>query len=346
MSVIKEMFTRKRLLPLLLIVVIYLVWRSRQTEPLMAIEGQTFGSIAYHIKYKDADRRNFKVEIDSLLDDFNDALSHYRPASELSMFNRDSLFVFQSTYFRPVLQTSKKIFSVSGGSYNPAVMPLVNAWGFGPDESLEPDSATIDSLLTIIDFNKVQFNDSQVWKLDKRIQLDFSAIAKGFGVDVVARLLENEGIDNYFVEIGGEVLCRGTNNNGNPWRVGIIDPASNLLNQSFIATVDVKNRAVATSANNFNYVIRDGVKYSHTIDPKTGYPAHNSILSASVFARDCMTADALATAFMAAGVEEAQRMLGQLNNVEALLIYSEADGQVVSFITDGIKNDINFIEMD
>ena len=346
MSVLKEMFSRKRMLPLLLIAIIYVVWTYRQEEPLVAIEGQTFGIIAYHIKYKDDSQRDFKNEIDSLLNVYNDALSHYRPNSELSSFNRDSLVIFKSAFFLPVLQTSKEIFEVSNGSYNPAVMPLVNAWGFGPDDSMEPDSATIDSLLTITDFTKVHFNETQAWKLDKRIQLDFSAIAKGYGVDVVAQLLKDKGINDYFVEIGGEVACKGTNGKGKPWRIGIIDPASDLLNQSFYATVDITDKAVATSANNFNYVLRDGVKYTHTLDPKTGYPAHHSILSASVFAPDCMTADALATAFMAAGVEEAQHMLSQLEMADALLIYSDADGQVVSVVTDGIKNDINFIEKD
>lgn len=346
MSVAKEMFSRKRMLPLLLILLLFVVWRFRKQDTLVVLEGQTFGSIAYHIKYKDEDSRDFKSEIDSLLNRFNDALSHYRPDSELSTFNRDSVLIFKSEFFLPILKTSEKIYKLSNGSFNPAVMPLVNAWGFGPDDSIEPDAPTIDSLLTITDYTLIDFNESQVWKMDKRVQLDFSAIAKGYGVDVVAELLESHGIKDYFVEIGGELVCRGTNAKGNPWRIGIIDPASDILNQSFIATVDVINLAVATSANNFNYVIIDGIKYTHTIDPKTGYPAKHSILSATVFASDCMTADALATAFMAAGVEEAQKMLQQTEGIDALLIYSDANGVVVTLTTDGIKEAVNFIESD
>ena len=334
------------MLPLLLILLLFVVWRFRKQDTLVVLEGQTFGSIAYHIKYKDEDSRDFKSEIDSLLNRFNDALSHYRPDSELSTFNRDSVLIFKSEFFLPILKTSEKIYKLSNGSFNPAVMPLVNAWGFGPDDSIEPDAPTIDSLLTITDYTLIDFNESQVWKMDKRVQLDFSAIAKGYGVDVVAELLESHGIKDYFVEIGGELVCRGTNAKGNPWRIGIIDPASDILNQSFIATVDVINLAVATSANNFNYVIIDGIKYTHTIDPKTGYPAKHSILSATVFASDCMTADALATAFMAAGVEEAQKMLQQTEGIDALLIYSDANGVVVTLTTDGIKEAVNFIESD
>ena len=346
MSVAKEMFSRKRMLPLLLILLLFVVWRFRKQDTLVVLEGQTFGSIAYHIKYKDEDSRDFKSEIDSLLNRFNDALSHYRPDSELSTFNRDSVLIFKSEFFLPILKTSEKIYKLSNGSFNPAVMPLVNAWGFGPDDSIEPDAPTIDSLLTITDYTLIDFNESQVWKMDKRVQLDFSAIAKGYGVDVVAELLESHGIKDYFVEIGGELVCRGTNAKGNPWRIGIIDPASDILNQSFIATVDVINLAVATSANNFNYVIIDGIKYTHTIDPKTGYPAKHSILSATVFASDCMTADALATAFMAAGVEEAQKMLQQTEGIDSLLIYSYANGFVVTLTTDCIKEAVNFIESD
>ena len=346
MSVVKEMFSRKRILPLLLILILLVVWRFRKQETFVAIEGQTFGTIAYHIKYKDEDLRDFKSEIDSLLNRFNDALSHYRPNSELSTFNRDSVLRFKSTFFLPVLKTSEKIYNLSDGSFNPAVMPLVNAWGFGPDDTIEPDSLTIDSLLIISNYALIDYNETQVWKLDKRIQLDFSAIAKGYGVDVVAKLLESHGIKDYFVEIGGELVCRGTNAKGNPWRIGIIDPASDILNHSFIATVDVNNLAMATSANNFNYVIIDGIKYTHTLDPKTGYPAKHSILSATVFANDCMTADAMATAFMAAGVEAAKKMLQQTEGVDALLIFSDDNGAVVTLTTDGIKNSVNFIKSD
>ena len=344
MSVAKEMFSRKRILPLLLIAVVFVVWWYRQNDELIAIEGQTFGTIAYHIKYKDDQSRNFKPAVDSLLIQFNNALSHYQPESELSLFNRDSVLVFQSTFFLPVLKISEEIYTLSDGSFNPAVMPLVNAWGFGPDESLEPDSVTIDSLLSISNFNLIEYNDHQFWKRDRRVQLDFSAIAKGYGVDLVADLLENNGISDYFVEIGGELICKGTNAKDKPWKIGIIDPASDLLNQSFIATVDIEDRAVATSANNFNYVMIDGQKYSHTINPKTGYPTQNSILSATVFADDCMTADALATAFMAAGVEEAKRMLQQKQNIDALLIYSSPSGSVATITTDGIKSEVKFIE--
>ena len=310
----------------------------------MAIDGQTFGTIAYHIKYKDKDQRNFKHAVDSLLDNFNGVLSHYDPTSDLSRYNNDSVFVFDSGLFLPVLKKSKEIYELSNGAFNPAVMPLVNAWGFGPEKSIALDSAVVDSLLNIVDFEAVEFNDEQVWKKDARLQLDFSAIAKGYAVDQVADYLKQQGISDFFVEIGGEVVAAGTNTQDKPWRIGIIDPASDLLNQSFYATVDLSNKALATSANYFNYVIKDGIRYSHTLDPNTGYPAVHAILSASVFAEDCMTADALATAFMAAGVKEAQRMLAARSDIDALLIYSDDGGQVISYATPGIEDQINYLE--
>ena len=184
-----------------------------------------------------------------------------------------------------------------------------------------PDSTLIDSLLAFSDFGLVEFNYHQVWKKDPRVQLDFSASAKGYAVDVIGHYLLSKGVESYFVEIGGEVVCKGKNAKNQPWRIGIINPESDLFNQSFIATVDVSDLAVATSANNFNYRIIDEVKYSHTINPATGYPVTKTILSASIFTKECMTADALATACMVMGVENAIPMIKNMPGVEALLIY-------------------------
>ena len=347
MSVVKEMFSRKRILPLLLMVAVLIYWFYNKPDVLMEVEGVTFGSIGYHIKYKDTENRNFKSSIDSLLLVFNDALSHYIPDSELSRLNRSTVpQPYISPFLLPVLQESRRIYDLSNGAYNPAIMPLVNVWGFGPDESMAPDSTLIDSLLAFSDFGLVEFNYQQVWKKDPRVQLDFSASAKGYAVDVIGHYLLSKGVESFFVEIGGEVLCKGKNAKNQPWRIGIVNPEAGLFNQSFIATVDVSDLAVATSANNFNYRIIDGVKYSHTIDPATGYPVTKTILSASIFTKECMTADALATACMVMGVEDAILMLEKMPGVEALLIYSDEDGQIANYMTDGIKLNVNFVKKD
>ena len=338
MSVVKEMFSRKRILPLLLILVILIYWYIKKPQPLVVIEGVTFGTIAYHIKYKDEEQRNFQESIDSVLLLFNNSLSHYIPESELSRFNKSSEpQAYESPFMLPVLEESRKIYLASEGAYNPAIMPIVNAWGLGPEEEAEIDSALIDSLLAFTDFKLVQFDYQQIWKTDPRLQLDFSAIAKGYGVDVIAHFLEAKGIADYFVEIGGELVCRGVNAKDKPWLIGVIDPGSDLLNQSFIATVEISDRAMATSANNFNYRIIDDVKYSHTIDPDTGYPVTRSILSATIFSEECMTADALATACMVMGVEKSITMIENMKDVEALLVYSNVNGEIETYISTAIK---------
>jgi len=339
MSVVKEMFSRKRVLPLLLIIAMIVVYYWRQPAQLVELHGQTFGTIAYTIKYKDKQQRDFKASIDSLLDVFNGAVSHYRPNSELSKFNKGTSVIFELPYLYPVLKRSKEVYEATNGGFNPAVMPLVNAWGFGPGKSLNLDSVLVDSLRTFTHFNLVEFDAQKAWKLDSRVQLDFSAVAKGQGVDVVLAFLQSKGITDVFVEIGGEVNARGTNAKGEPWRIAILDPISDAINQSYIAVVDLQDKAVATSANNFNYVFKfkDGIRYSHTLNPFTGYPTHNTILSASVFAMDCMTADAYATAFMALGQEKAKEIAKAQHGIEIYLVYSLPDGSTETYITEGLK---------
>jgi len=342
MTVVKEMFSRKRIAPLLLMIVLVIFWYAQKPARLMQVEGVTFGTIAYHIKYKDDENRDFKSSIDSLLNVFNKALSHYIPDSELSVFNRSSSpQTYLTPFLYPVLAESKRIHKLSDGAFNPAILPLVNVWGFGPDEAIRPDSAMIDSLRLFSDFNLVDFDFQKVWKEDSRVQLDFSASAKGYAVDVIGHFLESKGITNYFVEIGGEVFCKGTNKQDKPWVIGIISPESVLLNQFYYATASITDMGVATSANNFNYRIIDEVKYSHTIDPKTGYPANRTILSATIFAPECMTADAFATACMVLDIEKSIELIEHEKDIEALLIYSGENGEVKSYISSGAKGLIN-----
>jgi len=346
MSVVQEMFSRKRILPLLLMIVIIIFWYARRPAPMMEVSGITFGTIAYKVKYKDPQKRDLATPIDSLLTVFNNALSHYVPSSEVSEFNArtEGNQGYRSPFFFPVLEESKRIYELSEGAYNPAIMPLVNIWGFGPEEGIAPDSALIDSLQAFTSFKLVHFDPQKVWKDDPRVQLDFSASAKGYGIDVVGHFLEAKGINNYFVEIGGEVYCKGTNKQDKPWVIGILSPESELLNQFFYATAGVTDMAVATSANNFNYRIIDGVRYSHTIDPATGFPAERNILSATVFAPECLTADALATACMVLDVEKSVKLIESLEGVEAMFIYSEEDGALHEYISAGAKPMIKIVE--
>ncbi|ELR71424.1 Thiamin biosynthesis lipoprotein ApbE [Fulvivirga imtechensis AK7] len=328
----------------ILILAVFLVWKYRQSKqtPLVAFTGKTMGPITYNVKYFDKDTRNFKPQVDSLLRIFNQSMSTYIPESEISQFNRDTAFQFGLPFFYAVLQNSRELYGLTKGAFDPTVMPLVNAWGFGPEKRMKQDSSYIDSLRQIVGFDKIKFDGSMAWKEDPRVQLDFSASAKGYGVDVVADFLTEQGVEHLFVEIGGEVIAKGKNIQLNaPWRVGVLHPDSDEINQFYIAIASLEDRAMATSGNYFNYYVVDGVKYSHTISPFTGYPIIHPLLSATVFAEDCMTADGLATAFMVMGHEKAIEMLNENPNLDAYLIYTDADGELTTYATAGIKDKIN-----
>lgn len=324
----------------------FLVWKYRQgkQEILVAFEGRTMGT-TYHIQYFDRQGRNFKPQVDSLLIVFNQSLSTYIPDAEISQFNQKSSFTFQSPFFNPVLESSRQIYEITSGYFDPTVMPLVNAWGFGPAKSAKPNEQQVDSLMTFVGFDKIIFNRDSVWKSDPRVQLDFSAIAKGYGVDVVADFIQAKGIENFFVEIGGEVVAKGKNLAKNRiWEIGILDPDSDPILQQYKVFVSLKDRAIATSGNYYNYREVDGIKYSHTINPLKGYPVQHAILSASVFAENCMTADALATAFMAMGHEHAIEILQKNTQWDAILLYSEPDGSQAVYMTEGIRPFAKLVE--
>jgi len=329
---------KNALYSVVLVLLIFGVWKYRQSKAIneMKIEGKTMGT-TYHITYYDKGARDFKSKIDSVLLVFNQSLSTYIKDSEVTSFNNGNSFQFNLPYFLPVLRKSFEVETSSGGAFDPTVMPLVNAWGFGPGKKLKPDSAKIDSIMEFVGFEKVQFNKDSVWKEDVRVQLDFSAIAKGYGVDVVANYLKSKGITDWFVEIGGEISAFGKNRNlDQAWEAGILDPASTYEHQIFKAYAQLENRAMATSGNYFNFYVENGKKYSHTIDPATGYTIQHELLSASVFAKDCMTADAWATAFMVMGKDEAIKKLSQSGELDGFLIYSTENG-IETFVTEGIK---------
>jgi len=301
----------------------------------VTIPGTTMGT-TYQIKFLGRVERDLKPEIDSLLESFNQSLSTYIPESEISRFNADTVFYFDLPFFLPVLKESKRIFNATGGAFDPTVMPLVRAWGFGPDKPELPDSSKIDSLLEFIGFEKISFDENKVVKSFQGVELDLSAVAKGYAVDVVAELLTDKGIENYFIEIGGEVICKGVNDRGGPWKVGIEDPTIEIVERSAKAIIELKDRAMATSGNYRNYYIIDGVKYSHTIDPESGFPVQHQLLSATVFASRCITADAFATAFMVVGIEKSKKILEKNSEIDGFLIYIDRQGKLMTYASPGV----------
>lgn len=304
------------------------------------ISGRTMGT-TYNVKYFQEKGINYQEGIDSLLTALNQSVSTYIPDSEISRFNEGTILKYESEFFYPVLEKSREVYKTTEGAFDPTVGPLVNAWGFGPENAQMPDSATVDSLMNFVGFDSLFFDSISICKLKKGIKLDFSAIAKGYGVDVVADYLKEKGIENMMVEIGGEVYCHGRSEDGKMWKIGIESPSAQEGGEKLLATVKLNNMALATSGNYRNFYEVDGKKYSHTINPTTGYNVQHNLLSASIFAKDCMTADAYATACMVMGLEKSKALLNKNENLEGYFVYSDESGNIKTHMTRGIKNFIS-----
>ena len=241
--------------------------------------------------------------------------------------------------FVHVFRLSKEISENTQGAFDITVAPLVNAWGFGFKNESHITPTQIDSLLQFVGFRKIDFINGKIVKQDPRVILDCSAVAKGYGSDVIAQTFDRKGIANYMVEIGGEIVVKGVNPKGEKWKVGINKPVEDSLGtaggvQTILNLTDV---AVATSGNYRNFYYRDGKKYAHTIDPHSGYPVQHSILSSTVLAKDCATADAYATAFMVLGLDASKEVLEAHPEIQAYFIYADEKGENQTYMTPGVK---------
>ena len=324
-----------------MVIAVFVVWNYRKhqhKQQEVYIQGMTMGTIAYNIKYLDAKARNFKKEIDSLLYDFNQALSTYIPDSEISRFNREGTVRFSSPYFPEVLAASARIYEASGGAFDPTLGPLIDAWGFGDGKMLLLDSAKVDSLLAFLGFDKVEFDRNSVKKRIPEVKLNFSAIAKGQAIDIVAEWLLTVGIKNFMVEIGGEVRANGVNAVQTPWAIAIEVPDENRVGDYFDA-VYLENQGMASSGNYRNFrILEDGRKVAHTIDPHTGFPKMQTLLSATVLAPDCMLADGYATACMVLGLEKSIALITSDSTLEAYFIYVDKKREINAYISPGLHS--------
>ena len=300
------------------------------------------GTIAYNVKFLGSNEEVMS-EVDLKLKELNESLSTYIPDSEISKLNRDSEHSFSTDYFYPVLEKSKEIFEITSGTFDPSVGPLVEAWGFGPNKTI-PDLSreSIDSLKGMTGFAEVKFDKEQV-SIPKGFKLDFGAIAKGYAVDIVAQVLENYDISNYMIEIGGEVRAKGKNDKGKTWSLGIEDPMVEKEERKIIAVAKLKDRSMATSGNYRNYYQKDGKIFAHILDPRTGYNASHRLLSVSVFAEDCMTADAFATAFMVLGKDESLKIVEENSDLDAVFIFVDDDENLANLVSDGMKPFVKFV---
>ncbi len=288
-------------------------------------QGKIFGTL-YKVTYEH--NSDLQTQIVAAMQAVDNSLSPFNKQSVITHINNnDSVAV--DKLFSEVFCTAKQIYSESHGAFDPTVAPLVNAWGFGFKKGIKINTNTIDSLRSLIGFERINLNGTHIEKEDPRIMLDFSAIAKGYGSDRVAYVLDSCGIKNYMVEIGGEVVVKGHNKNGNPWGIGITKPIDDSLSvtQELQTVLRLTDCAIATSGNYRNFYYKDGVKYAHTIDPRTGYPVQHSLLSATVIADNCMRADALATAFMVLGVDSAMAYCERHPEIEGYFIVAADSGR-------------------
>lgn len=289
-------------------------------------ESGTVFHTMYHIKYQAP--QILTEQIDKELQAFNLSLNPFNPNSVIAKVNKNES-VEVDEWFIQVFNKAQEVSEKSGGVFDITCAPLVNLWGFGFSKMDSITPQMIDSIQSFVGYQKVHLDGKTIVKDDPRLLLNCSAIAKGYASDVIARLLERAGVENYMVEIGGEVTMKGVNANGDCWRVGINKPDDkNGLQNDIEEVVQLcKKGGVATSGNYRNYYVKDGKTYAHTIDPRTGYPAEQNILSATIVANDCMTADAYATAFMAMGMEKARLMAASIPEIEYFIIYADENGR-------------------
>lgn len=317
-------------LAFLIIGTIIILTQSKPAKPeYRTAQGLVFGT-RYNITY--FYNEDLKPEIEHTMALVDSALSMFNEQSTISAVNRSASIQVTDTMFLKVYRRAMEISDLTHGAFDITVAPAVNAWGFGFKHAENIRQATIDSLLQITGYGKIHETDGLITKDDPRIMLDCSAIAKGFGSDMVAQTLRSKGISDYMVEIGGEIVVSGHNPKGNKWNIGISKPVDDSLsvNNELQTVISVTDIAMATSGNYRNFYVKDGRKYAHTIDPHTCQPVSHSLLSATVLAPDCATADALATSMMVMGLDSAKALLSRHPEFQAYLIYQTPDGTITT----------------
>ena len=322
----------------LLIVGTVLIISHQRSMPYHQVSDFVFGT-TYKVIYQ-CDSDLSKGIRDELLK-VDHSLSPFNEQSTITAVNHNRE-VTLDPMFLEVFNQAMAISRETDGAFDITVAPLVNAWGFGFKHEQMPTARQVDSLRQIIGYQKVKLVNGKVLKQDPRMMLDCSAIAKGFGVDAVARFLRSRDVQNFMVEVGGEVVTCGVNSQRLPWRVGVIKPSEDSLNtgHELQTILNVTDKAMATSGNYRNFYYKDGKRYAHTIDPKTGYPVQHNILSATVLASNCTVADAYATAFMVMGLEKTQQLLERHPELMAYLIYDAGNGELAVWFSPSLRSKI------
>lgn len=341
MKITKSSIFRILFLLFLIVGSIYII-RQQNTMPYQHNTGQIFGT-TYHITYQSD--KDLHREILQRLQLVDQTFSTFNDESIISKINRNEP-VKLNQMFIEVFDLAKTVSKDTHGAFDITVAPLVNVWGFGFKSGTPPTKAVIDSLRHLTGYEKVKLIGSTVRKQDPRIMLDCSAIAKGYGSDVVAQYLRSRDVENFMIEIGGEIVVQGNSDKRLPWKIGVTKPTddSTQVNNELQTVLNVSNTAMATSGNYRRFYYKNGKKYAHTIDPKTGYPVQHNILSATVLANTCAKADAYATSFMVLGLEKTQQVLQHHPDLMVYLIYADGQGKNKVWYSPSLKKAIQGAE--
>lgn len=290
---------------------------------------------SYHLIYLADEKLDFQRGIDSVFAAINQSMSTYIPESDISRINAGDSTVVVDAMFKDVFEISKEIYRNTKGYFDPTVGTLVNAWGFGPGQQIDLDSTRVDSLMRFVGFGKVILTPERtITKQNSNIHFDFNAIAKGYAIDRLAVFMNAKRIENYLLEVGGEIVAKGENTvKQKPWQVAVQDPEA----EQFKTVISLKNRAMASSGNYRHFRV-DPVtnkKYVHTVDPITGFTKNGNTLGVNILAENCAKADAYATAFMAMDLDDAKSILLNQSTLDAYIIYFDEDGDTQEFVTEG-----------
>ena len=323
---------------LIFIILISSCQSEKSNYILVTNTGQAQGTY-YHIKYIIENGESLKTDIDSLLTVIDNSLSTYNSNSLISKLNRGEE-VLTDSLFRTVYRAANQVYINTDGAFDCSIAPLVNAWGFGFTNKEDMDTLKVSRLIDLIDFKKIKLRNDSVF-IPKKMMLDFNSIAQGYTVDLIAEMFDIQGLNNYLIEVGGEIRSKGKNADNNTWRVGV-DRPNEFIDQKdrFQFILDLHNTSLATSGNYRKFYIENGVKYSHIINPLTGFPALNKLMSVTVIHESCMKADAYATAFMVMGLQKSKDYLQKNNDLEAYIVYRNLDGELQVYVSENFQERI------
>ena len=302
----------------------------------IVLQGLAQGSY-YAITYFDELNRNFQHKIDSIFHAVDMSVNLWVDSSVISKVNRNEEVTLDSIFIDN-FRIAQKAARLSDGYFDPTISPIVAAWGFSykSGDSITPQ--LIDSLKQLVNYQKIRIENGKVVKENPNMKLDFNAIAQGYTSDLIASFLESRGIKNYLVDTGGEIMARGSKPNGQPWVVGIEKPAMNWDSEQVVQTrITLRDKGLVTSGSTRKYVERNGRRYSHCIDPKTGYPVEHNVLSATVMAENSVWADALASICMVMGMEKSLPLIESMDGVEVYYIFVNDQNELETFVTEGFQ---------